>query len=45
MEDYKEMYFTLLRATEKAIRILIDAQREAEEMLLESGEDEEAIEG
>ena len=32
MPDYKEMYFKLFRATEKAIEILIDAQRECEEM-------------
>lgn len=41
MEDYKEMYFTLFRAMEKAVRILTQAQIKAEDMLLESGEDEE----
>ena len=34
MPDYKEMYLTLFRATEKAINILIDAQQECEEMYL-----------
>ena len=34
MPDYKEMYFKLFRATEKAMEILIDAQRECEEMYI-----------
>lgn len=34
MPDYQEMYFTMARATEKAIRILIEAQRQAEEIYL-----------
>ena len=29
--NYKEMYLDLFRATEKAINILIEAQRECEE--------------
>lgn len=32
MPDYKEMYFTLYCATEKAINTLIIAQQECEEM-------------
>lgn len=32
--DYKEMYLKLFRATEKAIDLLIDAQRECEELYL-----------
>lgn len=32
--DYKELYFSLFRATEAANRILIDAQRAAEEQYL-----------
>jgi len=28
MPDYKEMYLHLMRETEKAIRLLIEAQRE-----------------
>lgn len=34
MPDYKEMYLTLFRATEKARRILEDAQLECEELYL-----------
>lgn len=34
MSDYKEMYLTLFRATEKAISILIDAQQKCEEMYI-----------
>ena len=32
--DYKEMYLTMMRATEKAIRILIEAQQACEELYL-----------
>ena len=32
--DYKEMYLTMMRASEKAIRILIEAQQKCEEMYL-----------
>ena len=38
--DYKEMYLLLMRASEKAIRILVDAQRECEELYLNAGEPE-----
>lgn len=38
MPDYQEMYFTMARATEKAIRILIEAQRQAEEIYLSEPE-------
>ena len=34
MPDYQEMYLKMARATEKAIRILIEAQQEAEEIYL-----------
>ena len=34
MPDYKEMYLTMMRATEKAIRILIEAQQQCEELYL-----------
>lgn len=37
MPDYKEMYLIMARAAEKAERILIQAQRECEELYL-SGE-------
>ena len=36
--DYKEMYLTMVRETEKAIGILIEAQRKCEEMYLNSTE-------
>ena len=39
--DYKEMYLKMVRATEKAMDILIQAQRECEEMYAELTEDEE----
>ena len=34
MADYKEMYLHLMRNTEKAIQILIEAQRDCEEIYL-----------
>lgn len=34
MPDYKEMYFKLFRATGEAMEILIDAQRECEELYM-----------
>ena len=34
MPDYKEMHLKLFRATEKAMEILIDAQRECEELYI-----------
>ena len=37
--DYKELYFKLFRATEKAINLLIDAQRECEELYLSGTEE------
>lgn len=33
--DYKEMYLTMVRETEKAIQILIKAQQKCEELYLE----------
>ena len=42
--DYKELYFSLFRASEKAIRILIQAQQECEEQVLSAGEAETAQE-
>lgn len=38
MPDYKEMYLHLMRETEKAVRILIQAQQDCEEMYLNSPE-------
>ena len=40
--DYKEMYLKMVRATEKAMDILIRAQQECEEMYIEQAEDEES---
>ena len=39
MSDYEEMYLTLMRATEQAIRLLIEAQRRCEEIYLSAGEE------
>lgn len=39
MPDYREMYLKMMRASEEAIRILIKAQQECEEMYL-SADDE-----
>lgn len=32
--DYKEMYLKMVRASEQAIRILVEAQRECEELYI-----------
>lgn len=40
MVDYKEMYAKIVRETEKAINILINVQRECEEMYIEAEEPE-----
>ena len=40
MPDYKEMYLTMMRATEQAIRILIEAQQTCEELYLSTSEPE-----
>lgn len=37
MADYQEMYLHLTREVEKALRILIEAQRECEEMYIRDG--------
>ena len=34
--DYKEMYLTMVRATEKAMDILIEAQQKCEDMYIEA---------
>lgn len=41
MPDYKEMYFTMLAASEKAIRIIIEAQRECEDMYINADDEDE----
>ena len=38
MPNYKEMYFKMVRASEKAVNILIEAQRECEELYLSGPE-------
>ena len=40
MADYKEMYETMVRASEKALNIILDAQRKCEEMYLAAEEEE-----
>lgn len=42
MPDYKELYLTMMRETEKAIRILAEAQKNCEERYLQSEEDGKA---
>ena len=39
MPDYKEMYLHLARETEKAVRILIKAQQECEELYISAPEE------
>ncbi len=34
MPDYQQMYLTMMRATEKALNILIEAQQKCEEVYL-----------
>lgn len=41
MPDYKEMYLTMVCASEKAIRILIEAQRKCEDMYIEAEDADE----
>ncbi len=41
MPDYKQMYLTLLDATEKVINELLSAQRACEELYILSSEEEE----
>lgn len=38
MPDYKEMYFTLFRASEQAINTLVQAQRACEELYISQPE-------
>ena len=41
MPDYKQMYLTLLDATEKAINELVSAQRACEELYILTSEEED----
>ncbi len=43
MADYKEMYLAMMRASEKAVRTLIEAQQRCEEMYLEAEEISPAV--
>ena len=38
MPDFEEMYYTLMRASEEALRIMIEAQKECEEMYVSNDE-------
>lgn len=40
MPDWKEMYLTLFRETEKAVSLLTEAQRRCEEMYINAPEPE-----
>lgn len=40
MPDFEEMYYTLMRASEEALRIMIEAQKECEEMYIAQAESE-----
>ncbi len=40
MPDYKELYLKLFRASETAVRVLLDAQRECEELYIAEPEPE-----
>ncbi len=44
MADYKQMYLTLLDATEKVINELISAQRACEELYIHSIDEQEEAE-
>ena len=41
MPDYKKMYHKMMGETERAIRILIQAQRDCEELYLAESEDQD----
>lgn len=42
MPDFEEMYYKMMRASYKALRTIIEAQRECEEMYCSDGEAEGA---
>lgn len=44
MEEYREIYYHLANATERAIRLLIKAQQECEELFLSVPETAETLE-
>lgn len=40
MSDYEEMYLTMLRVSEEALRIIIEAQKKCEDMYISQEESE-----
>ena len=42
MPDYRQMYVTMMQASEEAINLLIKAQRKCEEMYVSAPEPEDA---
>ena len=40
MPDYRQMYVTMMQASEEAINLLIKAQRKCEELYISSSEEE-----
>ena len=42
MPDYKKMYLKMLAASEEAMRVLIEAQQECEEMYIKDCEENDA---
>ncbi len=40
MPDYKKMYLTMFRASEEAVNLLLQAQRECEELYISAPEAE-----
>lgn len=43
MPNYKELYLKMMRASEEAIRLIIAAQQECEELYLQDGEEAEEL--
>ena len=41
--DYKELYLKMVRASEEAMRILIKAQQECEELYLQAEDEDQTI--
>ena len=44
MQDYKEMYLTMVREVEKAVNILIAAQQKCEDIYVNGEDEKEDIE-
>lgn len=41
MQEYKEMYLTLMRAVESAVRTLVEAQQKCEELYITANTEEQ----